>query len=127
MRTYRNQPAGTVPRARELRKNATDAEKALWRLLRENFRSAKFRRQVPIGSYFADFFSFPARLVIEVDGGGHGEAQSYDAARTAFLEARGLRVIRFWNNDVLGNAEGVLTQISLSLGEEGRSDKVAEG
>lgn len=101
MRTYENQPSGTVSRARELRKNATEAEKRVWRALRENFRGAKFRRQVPIGPYYADFFSFSAKLVIEVDGGGHGEAQSYDAGRTVFLESQGLRVIRFWNNPVL--------------------------
>jgi very-short-patch-repair endonuclease len=115
LRTYENQPSGTISRARELRKNATEAEKRMWRVLRENFRGAKFRRQVPIGSYYADFFSFSAKLVIEVDGGGHGEAQDYDARRTAFLESQGLRVIRFWNNDVLSNIEGVITIISESL------------
>ena len=127
MRTYRDQPSGTVSRARELRKNATEAEKRMWRALRENFPSAKFRRQVPIGPYYADFFSFPAKLVIEVDGGQHGEAQDYDARRTAFLEAQGLRVVRFWNNDVLGNTEGVITQISLSLGEREGATKSRKG
>ena len=127
MRTYRDQPSGTVSRARDLRKNATEAEKRMWRALRENFPSAKFRRQVPIGPYYADFFSFPAKLVIEVDGGQHGEAQDYDARRTAFLEAQGLRVVRFWNNDVLGNTEGVITQISLSLGEREGATKSRKG
>ena len=127
MRTYLNQPSGTVQRARELRKNATDAEKRMWRALRENFPDAKFRRQVPIGSYFADFLSFSMKLVIEVDGGQHGEAQEYDARRTAFIEAQGYRVIRFWNNDVLGNTEGVIAAISLSLGERGGSREAAEG
>ena len=115
LRTYRNQPSGTVSRARELRKYATDAEKRMWRALRENFPDAKFRRQVPIGPYFADFLSFSAKLVIEVDGGQHGEAQKYDAARTAFIEGEGYRVIRFWNNDVLTNMEGVTRAISESL------------
>jgi very-short-patch-repair endonuclease len=115
LRTYENQPSGTISRARELRKNATEAEKRMWRALRENFRGAKFRRQVPIGPYYADFFSFPAKLVIEVDGGQHGEAQDYDARRTAFLESQGLCVIRFWNNDVLSNIEGVVTMIAESL------------
>lgn len=120
MRTYENQPSGTISRARELRKNATEAEKRMWWALRENFRGAKFRRQVPIGPYYADFFSFSAKLVIEVDGGQHGEAQdceaqNSDANRTAFLESQGLRVIRFWNNDVLSNIEGVITIISESL------------
>ena len=127
MRTYLNQPSGTVPRARELRKNATEAEKLMWRALRENFPDAKFRRQVPIGPYYADFFSFSMKLVIEVDGGQHGEAQDYDARRTAFLEAQGLRVIRFWNNDVLGNIEDVITQISLSLREREGATKSRKG
>ena len=115
MRTYENQPSGTISRARELRKKATEAEKRMWRALREKFPGAKFRRQVPIGPYYADFFSFPAKLVIEVDGGQHGETQDYDARRTAFLEAQGLRVIRFWNNDVLSNIEGVVTMIAESM------------
>ena len=127
MRTYLNQPSGTVQRARELRKNATDAEKRMWRALRENFPDAKFRRQVPIGSYFADFLSFSMKLVIEVDGGQHGEAREYDARRTAFIEAQGYRVIRFWNNDVLGNTEGVIAAISLSLGEREGTAKRRKG
>jgi very-short-patch-repair endonuclease len=115
LRTYHNRPSGTVSRARELRRNATDAEKALWRGLREHLPQAKFRRQVPVGAYFADFYSFSARLIIEVDGGQHDEAQSYDAARTRFLESQGYRVIRFWNNDVLTNIEGVLGTIAENL------------
>jgi len=117
MRSYRNQPAGTVPRARALRKYATEAEKRMWQALRQTFPAIKWRRQVPIGPYFADFFSFAAKLVIEVDGGQHAEAASYDARRTEFLQARGLTVLRFWNNDVLANTNGVMTQISLSLRE----------
>ena len=127
MRTYKNQPSGTISRARELRKNATEAEKRMWRVLRENFPGAKFRRQVPIGPFFADFFSFPMKLVIEVDGGQHGVAQDYDARRTAFLEAQGLHVIRFWNNDVLGNTEGVIEVISLSIGEREAATKRRTG
>lgn len=100
-----------VDRARELRRNATDAERKLWVSLREAFPGAKFRRQVPLGSYFADFCSHATRLVIEVDGGQHAEAADYDAARTRFI-GEGYRVIRFWNHDVLGNAEGVLATIA---------------
>lgn len=99
----------------------------MWRVLRENFPGAKFRRQVPIGPFFADFFSFPMKLVIEVDGGQHGVAQDYDARRTAFLEAQGLHVIRFWNNDVLGNTEGVIEVISLSIGEREAATKRRTG
>ncbi|WP_227340351.1 endonuclease domain-containing protein [Sphingopyxis sp. P8] len=117
MRTYRNQPSGTVARARTLRKDATDAEKRMWRALRETFPALKWRRQVPIGPYFADFFSFAAKLVIEIDGGQHAEAASYDARRTIFLRQQGLTVLRFWNDDVLKNTRGVMEQISLSLRE----------
>ncbi|WP_242125359.1 endonuclease domain-containing protein [Sphingobium sp. Sx8-8] len=102
-------PNPTIARARELRRNATDAEKRLWTLLREKLPAAEFRRQVPIGPYFADFASHAARLIVELDGGGHDEAT--DAPRTAFLEREGYRVIRFWNHDVMQNSEGVLVTI----------------
>ena len=115
MRNYRHQPSGTVSRARDLRRNTTDAEKALWRGLREAFPSTKFRRQVPVGPYFADFFSFSAKLIIEVDGGQHAEATEYDAARTRHLEAQGYSVLRFWNHDVLTNIGGVLSVIAERL------------
>jgi very-short-patch-repair endonuclease len=115
MRTYHNQLSGTVSRARGLRRTATDAEKRLWRGLRDTFPLAKFRRQVPVGPYFADFFSFSARLIIEVDGGQHADAVPYDETRTAFLERNGYRVIRFWNNDVLTNLDGVLTMVGNAL------------
>lgn len=127
MRTYRNHPSGTVTRARTLRKNATEAEKRMWRALRETFPAAKWRRQVPIGPYFADFFNFSAKLVIEVDGGQHGEAASYDARRTDFLRQQGLTVLRFWNNDVLTNTQGVLETISLSLRERERATQSRKG
>lgn len=118
MRTYQGQPAGTVARARTLRKDATEAEKRMWQALRETFPATKWRRQVPIGPYFADFFSFAAKLVIEVDGGQHAGAASYDARRTEYLEQQGLTVRRFWNNDVLANTSGVMETISLSLREK---------
>jgi len=117
MRTYRNQPSGTVSRARGLRKDATDAEKRMWQALRETFPALKWRRQVPVGPYFADFLSFAVKLVIEVDGGQHAEASSYDARRTEFLQAQGFTVLRFWNTDVLANTNGVMETISLSLRE----------
>ncbi|BBD99250.1 endonuclease domain-containing protein [Sphingobium amiense] len=106
-------PALTVFRSRELRQNATEAEKRLWAMLRRTLPAAKFRRQVPLGPYFADFVSHSAKLVVEVDGGQHSEEG--DAARTAFLGAEGYRVIRFWNKDVMDNIEGVLTQIAATL------------
>ncbi|MFB9058534.1 MULTISPECIES: endonuclease domain-containing protein [Sphingobium] len=94
-----------------MRRNATDAEKRLWTLLREKLPSARFRRQVPIGPYFADFASHAARLIIELDGGQHDEAA--DAPRTAFLQQEGYRVIRFWNHDVMQNPEGALARIAI--------------
>jgi very-short-patch-repair endonuclease len=118
MRLYDQQPAGTVTRARDLRRNAAEAETRLWRALREAFPNARFRRQVPIGPYFADFLGICPRLIVEVDGGQHAVASGYDAARTRFLETQGYRVLRFWNNDVLANTDGVIAHISFSLGEK---------
>jgi very-short-patch-repair endonuclease len=127
MRLYRDQPSGTVTRARDLRRNATEAEKRLRRALREAFPQLKWRFQVPIGPYYADFLSFGAKLVIEVDGGQHSEAEGHDAARTHFIEDEGYRVLRFWNNDVLANTDGVIAQISLSLRErEGAQAKLGK-
>jgi very-short-patch-repair endonuclease len=128
MRSYTGQPSGTVPRARALRRDATEAEKVLWRGLRA-LSGTKWRRQVPVGPYFADFLCFGAKLIVEADGGQHADAAEYDARRTRFLEAQGYRVIRFWNNDVLANLNGVLEQISLSLGERegGAKRRESEG
>jgi very-short-patch-repair endonuclease len=83
--------------------------------LREAFPHAKFRRQQAHGPFFADFASHAARLVIEIDGGQHGEAVAYDEARTRFIEGEGYRVIRFWNDDVMTNIEGVLMLVETAL------------
>ena len=99
-------------RARALRKNLTDAERALWQEIRSKQLGVKFRRQAPIGPYIADFLSHDAKLVIEVDGGQHGQAKEYDARRTAFIEEQGYKVLRFWNNEILENKEGVLTRVA---------------
>ena len=94
-------------RARSLRSNATNAEGLLWQHLRKRQLSGyRFRRQQPVGAYIVDFLCFEKRLVVEVDGGQHAESQ-YDSERTAWLESRGFRVLRFWNTDVIGNVEGV--------------------
>jgi very-short-patch-repair endonuclease len=93
----------------------TDAERVLWRELREKLPGHHWRKQVPLGSDFADFASHTVKLVIEVDGGQHSSDQVYDAERTRFLEAQGFRVIRFWNNDILSNVDGVLQRISEEL------------
>ena len=76
---------------------------------------AKFRRQVPVGPYVADFLCVNASLVIEADGGQHAEHAAQDAERTRYLEAKGYRVLRFWNNDVMGNIEGVMQAIAMAL------------
>lgn len=70
---------------------------------------------MPIGPYFADFACFAERLVVELDGGQHAEASEYDADRTKFMERQGYRVMRFWNNDVMGNTDGVLEVIATAL------------
>jgi very-short-patch-repair endonuclease len=93
----------------------TDAERAMWRLLREAFPDWHFRRQVPIRCFIVDFASHRAKLVIEVDGGQH--AAEADAPRSATIEEEGYRVIRFWNHEVLGNREGVWTMIDAALRE----------
>jgi len=97
--------------ARELRQKYTDAEKALWTKLRNReLECVKFRRQQLIGPYIVDFASLQRGLIIEIDGGQHNEENinGRDEERMARLEERGYRVIRFWNNEVLTNLEGVL-------------------
>ena len=98
-------------RARQLRRNMTDAERVLWRALREISLPHKVRRQHPIGRYVADFAIPACKLVIEIDGGQHADAVEADARRTQELSAKGYRVIRFWKNEVLGNLDGVLQTI----------------
>ncbi len=104
-------PATTVSRSRELRQNAGEPERQLWRALRETLPNAKFRRQVPIGPYHVDFCSHAARLIIEIDGDDHATKQGSDASRTCFLEHEGYDVIRFANADVMQNLDGVVTAI----------------
>ncbi len=108
-------PARTVARARSMRREPTDAEARLWYALREIFPAARFRRQAPFGSYFADFASHGAKLVVEVDGGQHAEAADQDEARTRFLNGEGYRVLRVWNNQVLGDLDGVLRAIAEAI------------
>ena len=105
-----------VQRARELRRRATDAEQAVWRLLRAKQAGGYgFRRQVPIGRYIVDFVCPSERLIVELDGGQHAENAVADARRTRWLESEGYRVMRVWNSDALANPEGVLEAILLEL------------
>lgn len=104
---------GLTPIARKLRRRSTDAERLLWSCLRSRQLGAKFVRQFPIGPYVADFACRSVHLAIELDGGQHSEA--VDKPRTVVIEAHGYRVIRFWNNEVIENLEGVLATIAQEL------------
>ena len=100
--------------ARDLRENATEAERKLWSFLRRKHVSGlRFRRQQPMGPYVADFFCSAAKLIVELDGGQHGtdEARAYDEARTRWLEQRGYRVLRIANIEFLANPEDVVVGI----------------
>jgi very-short-patch-repair endonuclease len=104
---------GRVPQ--RLRRNATEAERALWNILRGGqFKGSKFRRQHAFGDYVLDFVCLPAKLVIEVDGGQHAEAVVQDAKRTRFLIEAGFGVLRFWNNEVLLEREAVMARTGRS-------------
>ena len=103
-------------RARELRQGQTVAEWKLWQVVRDRrLGGFKFKRQVTIGPFIADFACKLHRLVVELDGSQHAGQAPYDEARTKFLEASGYRVLRFWNNDVLDNIEGVIEVIQSLL------------
>ena len=99
-------------RARELRNDPTAAEELLWsRLRKSQLAGLKFSRQMPIAGHFADFACRKAKLVVELDGSQHIEMTEADAERTKRIEAKGYRVLRFWNNDLTSNMEGVLQAI----------------
>ena len=105
-------------KAHELRQRSTDAEQALWKRLRNRqLAGCKFRRQVLIGKYIVDFVCFERKVVIEVDGGHHQEQVSSDAVRTTWLESQGFRVLRFWNHEVLADAEAVQEALLVVLQE----------
>jgi very-short-patch-repair endonuclease len=107
-----------VPRARALRRDATEAEKKLWQYLRQPpFKAHRFRSQATIGPYFADFASHQTRIVVELDGSQHAGSTT-DEVRTRYLAANGYRVLRFWNNEVLENVSGVLSLIDEAVNAE---------
>jgi very-short-patch-repair endonuclease len=107
--------AGAQGRARALRSRLTQAERKLWYALRDRrFSEFKFRRQVPVAPFIADFVCFEARLVIELDGGQHADSLG-DKQRDRWFAVNGFRVLRFWNNDVLSNLEGVMTLLAQAL------------
>jgi very-short-patch-repair endonuclease len=124
--TRRSKDDPRVLLARQLRRTMTPAERKLWWHLREaRFTGSHFRRQATIGPYFVDFCCHTSKLVIEVDGATHANDRQMiaDARRTDYLQAGGYRVLRFWNNEVLTNIEGVMTVIACALagGEEPRA------
>ena len=102
---------GAVSRARELRRDASPVERSFWRALRQSFPHIHFRRQAPLGSYYADFASHAYKLIIELDGDSHAYRQNHDEARTRFLEAEGYKVVRFANNEVMRNISGVMESL----------------
>jgi very-short-patch-repair endonuclease len=98
-----------------MRSNPTDAERALWQIVRAKRLAAyKFKRQVPIERYIVDFVCLRKRLIVEADGSQHADS-AYDAARDAWLKAQGFRILRFWNNDILTNPEGIATAVLAAL------------
>ena len=108
----------TIERAKQLRKDSTDAERGLWRVLRSRqLAGYKFRRQQPLGPFIVDFVCFEARLVVEIDGGQHGEKEqlAHDSKRTAWLQNENFRVLRFWNHEVLGQLGSVCEAIGEAL------------
>jgi very-short-patch-repair endonuclease len=108
----------TMHRAGELRKELTPAEKKLWVYLRgDKLNGVNFRRQHAIGNYIVDFVSIKKKLIIELDGSQHLEQAEYDVERSRYLESQGYKVVRFWNNDVLNDINGVIRVIEFALVE----------
>ena len=124
--TSRHHPAmefmELLKHAKAMRRTPTDAERRLWTVLRgTRLGQHKFHRQVPIGSYIVDFLCRRSSLIVEVDGGQHSTDIAYDAARSRWLQARGYRVLRFWNSDVLLHTDAVATRILEALEDPGRT------
>ncbi|WP_247887079.1 endonuclease domain-containing protein [Azospirillum sp. SYSU D00513] len=116
LRSAKDKPTPSeTARARNLRLNATDVEKLLWQKLRNAQLGAKFRRQEPILGFTVDFVAHDHRLIIELDGGQHADRVEHDQRRTRMLEQVGFRILRFWNNEVNENLEGVLQTIASTL------------
>src|SRR5260370_42600723 len=107
---------GAHARARTLRQNMTEAERRVWQILRSHqMEGYKFRRQVPIGRYIADFVCHEARLIVEIDGGQHDRSSPREVERSGVLHNEGYRRLRFWNHEVLGNLDGVHATIAGAL------------
>jgi len=112
-------------KARDLRKNQTDAERVMWQQLRNRrLLNLKFRRQLPIGDYIVDFVSMSLKFIVELDGGQHMDNILYDNQRTRFLNSLGFEVVRFWNHDVLKSKTSVLESLTLTLSQRERGQKI---
>lgn len=121
-------PRRTTPqgyeKARQLRKALTPAERKLWAVIRNDQLGVSFRRQHAIGPYIADFCCVKKKLIIEVDGSQHLEQVEYDEQRTKYLESLGYKVIRFWNNEVMKDLDGVIRAIWNALEEESKQEEI---
>ena len=117
---------GSIQRARHMRSNPTPAEAKLWNALRKRqIANIRFRRQHAIGPYIVDFCAPRQKLIIEVDGSQHLDQRNYDQQRTAFLAKKGYRVLRFWNNEVLQNLNGVVIAIENAILDGKKSRKTS--
>ena len=119
-----NPPTDSIilDRARRLRREMTEAERKLWRFLRDRpLVGVKFRRQVPIGNFIADFCCVEHRLIVELDGGQHADQEDADTSRSRFLAKEGFRVLRFWNDQVLNGAEFVVEEILAVIALDARA------
>ena len=106
--------SGLTRLAKKLRKNPTEAESLLWNRLRSRqVEGTKFRRQQPIEGYIVDFVSFEKRIIIELDGGQHAEEHKKDRIRDGILEENRFKILRFWNNEIFENLDGILETIRL--------------
>ena len=112
----------TKTHAIELRKELTPAERKLWSLIRNDQLGVNFRRQHAVGNYIPDFVCIEKKLILELDGSQHLEQQEYDQERTKYLESLGYKVIRFWNNDVMNNMDGVILAILHVMEDEANKD-----
>ncbi len=108
----------TRTHAIELRKEPTPAERKLWAVIRNDQLGVNFRRQHAIGNYIPDFVCIEKKLIIELDGSQHLEQEEYDNERTKYLESLGYKVIRFWNNDVMNNVDGVILVMLNAMEDE---------